>query len=80
MPVVEQFLLVQARPFKYEPQHARRERAFKNFEASAIYGCLSVPVHRMKVWHAVIGVEHADDDAEEARYFGHAGSGRPLPD
>jgi len=84
LPVDEEFLLVDRRPFDHEPHHARRQATGKdgqvaNFDQSDVAAVL-----RMEMRWVVIVKEHLDDDAEEPADLRHtrtrdARRGKGLP-
>jgi hypothetical protein len=61
---------VEVGPFKDEPERPRRELASHGTRLD-LDGYVVLPIDRVEVGWAVIAVEHADDDAEEAGYLWH---------
>jgi len=84
IPVSEEFLLMEGRPFNHESYHARRQPAGEDGEVADIKQRKVAAVFRMEVRRIVIVEEHLDDDAEEPADLRHgraraAGRERRLP-
>jgi hypothetical protein len=65
LPILQQFLPVEAIPFKHERQGAPRKMTVDAF-AFDLHGDLVLAIDSVKVRNAMLAVEHADHDSEEA--------------
>src|SRR5689334_23142193 len=70
LPIVQQFWLVERRPFKDETKRGWRETSTNRARVD-VHGDLVFSMNGMKVRRTMFVEEHADDDAEEARELRH---------
>jgi hypothetical protein len=71
LPVVEQFLLVNCRPFDHQSQNPGRQRSFQYGQTRNSNNCLLIAVPDVKMRGCVVVVKHGNHNSEKPTDFRH---------